>query len=275
MDDVSATLIRLLAWSLPEAYAPGLTLAPARAMLRGVLGAALPAAELEPIVAALGDVAEGRRDLVAGLEPAAAALERALAGPAARAALAERMRATQRALDLATTLGSALAGSLAGAEILLDAPELFGLARVIALPGGAGRPELHIVGAALPTGERLSLRFGRSPLLDRVEITYEADSPFPLLNLSTASRGEEVDWAASRSAWRQEPDLDLIVQNTTGSRDLGTITTARVTPPWAYQGERLRVSIPPLAGHELVITQIADPAGAPLAHAVRVCRALP
>lgn len=273
MDELSATLVRLLACTLPGALTSELRLAPASDIVAAVLdGLGAPAAR-DDAVAAIAEVAAGRLDVAAGLQRAGAALAPLDADPQARAALRARLDTLGQSLALAQGLSAMLREeAIIRAELRLAEPGLFELLQTIALPARPNEPELVIVGAVPPSVERLVVRLGRRAPLDRIELAYVRGSPFPLLTLATASRGAEVNWSASRNAWRQEPEMDLTIQNSSGARDLGTISTALHSEPWSYAGPRLALALPPIAGHIMAVTTVAALSGQPLARVVRIAR---
>lgn len=271
MDEFSATMVRLLACTLPGTLAPGITLVAPRVVVDNLLSGLLADTDHEAIAAAVTGVADGRLDVVTALGQASEVLTTLDADREARATLGSRLDAMARTLAQAQGLSAAMGGgSIARAEISLADPGLLALLQMLTLSAPAGAPEVIIVGTLAQTSSRQSIRFGRRTPLDRIEIAYTAESPYPLLTLTTASRGETVAWSSTRDDWRQEPDLDLVIQNTTGSRELGKIQTIQVTPPWSYEGARLSIQIPEVPGHTLLVTTVTDTGGRPLAHCARV-----
>lgn len=271
MDELSATLVRLLACTLPGVIAPELTLVPPSAIVAGLLRDLVGPDEAAGVAGALDDVAAGRLDLLVGLGQISAAVAPLDANPRLRPALAARLDTLGRAIGQAQGLSAAIGGGiLERAELVLGDSALLALIQTLRLAPQGDEPAVIIVGAVSPMAGRVHIPLGQGKLLDRIDLAYGAESPYPLVTLRTASRGDEVDWAPDRAAWRQEPDLDLIVQNGTGSRDLGSIRTLVATAPWQYRGSRLAISLPAVAGHTLVETTVADLGGRPLAQCIRV-----
>ena len=273
MDRISAMLVNLLLLSTPPQPGAGgaaVQFIPPDALADALLADLADGAARALFADTLRTVADGRQDLGSGYAAVAGALRAVEELPERRALLDARLTTLNGVLGQALAIQQVLCSPVISAgDVRLPDAQVFRVIQEIAVPRAEGGPELVLVGA-LPGG-RHAVRLARHPLLDRIQISYEAHSPYPRLTLSSPSRSDMIDWAPVRTGFEQKdtPDDALNIENRK-DRHLGRIATTRVPAPAVLASGTLTLRIDDAPGTGLLMTTIVDADDAVLARCVRV-----
>jgi hypothetical protein len=273
MDRLSAMLVHLLSLSAALAgsvAAPTIRYVPIEAMIDNLLGGLAADPERAHVADALKTIADGRQDIAAGYTAVNTILQRIEERPEQRALLYARLDAFNTLLDQALAIHQILhSPAINAAELRLGDLQVFQLIQEIYV--APGRSELALIGAVPSSTEKLTARLSKHPLLDRVQITYDARSPYPRLTLSVASRSNSIDWAPARTGFQQKDSSDDELQLLNrGDRYLGRIFTERPQLPFSLASGPLTLAITAAPDATLTATTIVDADEKVLARCVRI-----
>jgi hypothetical protein len=271
MDRVSAMLVNLLQAAKPSDGDSAPFFVPIEDIVASLLRGFVPEPEQQPIVEALRSVTSGIQDIGRGytaLNDIAQRIEQ----PAQRSQLNIRLDTFNSLLDRALSLqGLTSSSMISRAEARIDTVEIFRLIQQISIPLDQQQSAMVVFGMAPRGKESIPVQLGKGSLLDRIEIAYERGSPYPRLNVMTASKSEVLDWSPARMHFQQKdsPDDELSILNARG-RDLGRVYTERLRPPIVLDGGRLTLSLPDAPGATFLATTIADTNEKIVARCVRI-----
>jgi hypothetical protein len=271
MDLLSRTLIDLLRLtSTPASSADPLEAAPLEDLLPSCFGDALGGPEYASLASGLRAIADGRDDIGAGLTALGTQLEplRRRLGEDTR--LSGRTAQMGEALRDLLMLRRALTSETRPQISLTPSADVFQLLRLVRLRSGADATELVLCSVA-STSQRVTVKFAKHHVLDRIELAYEHETAYPQLTLSTQSLAEVAPFAATRTNWiqRDSPEYTLELYNAR-SLLLGTVITEAVELPYACQGERLTLDMPAGSPLRLLQTSVFDRSQKLIGRCIRV-----
>jgi hypothetical protein len=271
MDLLSRTLIDLLRLAgMPSGPADPIKPAPLEDLLPICFGDALGRSEYASMADGLRAIAEGRSDIAAGLTALGTQIEPLRRRLGEDTGLSDRTAQMDEGLRDLLMLQRALASESQPQFRLAPSADVFQLLRLLRLRSNADAAELVICSVA-STNQRVTVKFGKHHVLDRIELAYERETVYPQLTLSTQSMSEIAPFAATRTNWvqRDSPEYLLELYNAR-SLLLGTITTEAIGLPYACNGERLTLDIPATSPLRLLQTSVFDRSKKLLARCIRI-----
>lgn len=268
MDQTSRVLVQILrAAALPPSGR--MQLLPTEALGALAFGVALDEAACQQLAAALRSVAQGTRDIGEALGEVGARLREIDAASARR--LAARLDMLEPLIEQALTIAAAIESPvLRVAAIQINDPRLFHVINQLTLANAQAGADLVIIGTGTPTPTPRRINLSAHALSDRVQIAYDARSPFPYLTLTVASMSESLDWAAARPQFQLKdlsPEgLELLSRH---DRHLGRVVLERQQLPY-HLADSLALHIEPQPDTALVTTTIVGTGDEPLARLLRI-----
>ncbi|MDW8212321.1 MAG: hypothetical protein RMJ55_02095 [Roseiflexaceae bacterium] len=241
-------------------------------LLADVLEGLVQQHDLESATDALSDVGEGRRAITDTCAAVGAALTTARSHQAAATVLPQRLQRLETITNTLLTIHCATSNNaIEHVHLRIVHPLMLSGIRLLTITGGEGPIETRIVGAPVRSGERPAPQPGGHPLLERVQVTYDAATPYPRLTVTTPSMAKVADWSPGRTGWQQRDSsaYDLTLFNAR-SRELGRITTQRASLPLTVSGKPLSVTFADMRGGAVLATTLTDASGNEIVRWLRV-----
>lgn len=273
MDPQSATILHLLHCAAAGRHErSGIRFVPATDLLADALEGLVQQHDLEAATGVLADVGESRRAMTDACTAIGAALATARSHPAAATVLPQRLQQLETITNALLTIHYATSNDvIESVHLRIVHPLMLSGIRLLTIAGGEGSMETRIIGAPARSGERPAPQPGGHPLLERVQVTYDAATPYPRLTVTTPSMAKVADWSPGRTGWQQRDSTayDLTLFNAR-SRELGRVTTQRASLPLAVPGRPLSVTFADMQGGAVLATTLMDASGNEIVRWLRV-----